>query len=579
MTGGLVQIAVYGSEDIFLTSNPHITFFKIIHRRYTNFAIETIQQHFTSTINFGQESTSIIEKMGDLMSKMYLIIDLPKVNLTKNYMNPCQKDVQLPIIERFFKLVNEYISSNIDLIRKIHNFLQTDNLKLNDIKYIINHQSIIVDLQEKKSCLINFIDQIKNFQNYFKDDKFIFLQKINQIDTIKIFNLLFCDLQKSGSMEIKSTMLKYIETIMYDSVKSFCLDLNSQYSQIMDSGNGEKNLKFAWVEELGHAIIDMIDIRIGDQIIDRQTGDWLILYNKLFLRECQTENYSKMIGNVEDLISFDANIKNNYKLIIPLQFWFCRFIGLALPIISLRYHDVNINLKLKDLSKLCYLENCQNFSNLQKKYDLNVINACLYVDYVYLDSDERKRFAQSSHEYLIETIQFNEFDDISGIQNNIHLNFAHPTKFIIWFCQPMNYRENENGNNKCQWNNYGVNSDKTGHTIQSCYLRINSYDRTDPAINPQYYNYMQPYLHFEKSPTDGLYVYSFAIVPMEHQPTGSINLSRIDDLSLVLKFTNDVSCSLEKNLIKNIYVGVYVMSYNILRFMSGMAGLAFQNVN
>src|SRR5438105_1372479 len=103
MSGGMVQIAVYGSQDIYLTGTPQITFFKIVYRRYTNFSIEAIPQQFIGLINFGQEMSSVIEKVGDLMHKTYLEIDLPAINLQKapqfHKINPIEAQIQFDLTQ------------------------------------------------------------------------------------------------------------------------------------------------------------------------------------------------------------------------------------------------------------------------------------------------------------------------------------------------------------------------------------------------------------------------------------------------------------------------------------------------
>lgn len=333
-----------------------------------------------------------------------------------------------------------------------------------------------------------------------------------------------------------------------------------------------ENHKFAWVEEIGHAIIDHIDISIGNQVMDKHTGDWLIMYNKLYLGNSHLDNYNKMIGNVDKLTNFDENIKGSYKLLIPLQFWFCRHLGLSIPIIALRYHDIILSLKFKELSKLCWVDNSIEFIDIRNR--INIPGARLYVDYIYLDSDERKRFAQSTHEYLIETVQYDNFDDIIGKQFNADVHFMHPTKYVIWVAQPEHYRENFMGHNKCQWNNFGTHGDKSGYTMNRTHLVLNNYDFTDPNLDIIYYNYVCPNVYFGKSPTDGFNVYSFALKPKEHQPTGTINLSRIDSFYIRMEFTEEFL----RMSLGRIHVGVYVMSYNILRIMNGMGGLAFARV-
>jgi hypothetical protein len=605
MTGGLMQLAIFGSEDIFLTGSPQITFFKVIYRRHTNFAIESIPQYFIGRLNFDQETISVIEKLGDLMNRIYLEIEIPKADLVKNFSNWKNSrenaKIQFEKIQQLYQLVYDYIGTNVDIAKKLDILLRTNNISIEDIEKTINNHIFTNQLVSQRNKLIDFVSKIDNFDGIDEfNTEFIqeILNGIYQID-IKILadhilkNILHVtkfsleELAIIKRSKLKNFINKFFYKLMHDFyMKIYNIYLTKQkiYQSFLD-GTYTERYKFAWVEELGHSIIDKIEIKIGNQIIDTQTGDWLILYNKIFLREYQVENYYKMIGNVTELINFDNNIKNSYKLYIPLQFWFNRNVGLSLPLIALKYNDIMISVKLKDLSKICYVQDDVNFpdiANMQSIYNINIPNAKLYVDYIYLDSDERKRFAQSTHEYLIEVVQYNDFDDIIGKQYNAHLNFAHPVKFIIWYVQPSFYRDNPTGRTKCQFNNFGVKNDKTGYTMESAYLRINSYNRTDPDMNITYYNYVQPYLYFENSPTDGLNIYSFAIKPTEHQPSGSINLSRIDDFGIVISFTKELIDLINNNIDDSepkIYLATYVMSYNILRIMSGMAGLAFQNSN
>jgi hypothetical protein len=207
----------------------------------------------------------------------------------------------------------------------------------------------------------------------------------------------------------------------------------------------------------------------------------------------------------------------------------------------------------------------------------------LYVDYIYLDSDERRRFAQSSHEYLIDQVQYEFFENISIKQFNARLNFSHPCKEFFWFAQPNYYRENLSGHNKCQWTNFGINPDKTVNPFDTCFIELNSYQRTI-ATDASYYNYLQPYQCNTTSPPDGLNVYSFALQPEAHQPSSTLNCSRVNNVALVVNFKDKFVpiTTTASNLVtdipddRKIFMGVYTISLNILRFLNGMAGLAFQ---
>lgn len=590
MTGSLVQLISYGSQDIFLTGNPQITFFKIVYRKYTNFAIESIAQEFIGETNFGMEMTSVIEKIGDLMYKVYLEIDIPKADLIKNTdINFNLIKEQYDNINNLYKLINNYLSSNVDVIKKIQSLLKINNIDIDNISKIINDNGTN-ELVNNRNILIKYISSSTNFNEIeelqkYKDE---LKSQINRIDIQILFNSIIKKIDKTNlSIEQKNANKKreilflinkmiYPETYdFYQKIYKVLINKQKIYESILHNQYIER-YKFAWVEELGHAIIDQLDLKIGNQLIDRHTGDWMIIYNKIYMNEKHNDNYNKMIGNISKLTDFNDEIKESYKLIIPLQFWFCRYSGASLPLISLKYHNVTLNLRIKELLNLCYFDDTCTLDiiHLQSKYGLNIINAKLYVDYIFLDTEERKRFAQSTHEYLIEVVQFNEIHNIVGKQYNANIKLINPTKFIIWFVQTNKYRSNQNGNNKCQWNNFGTKNDKTGYPISNTYIRLNSYEITDTSHDVKYFNYVQPYMYFKHSPMDGLNIYSFSLMPMEQQPSSSCNMSRIDHLGISMTFTNEF---LELTNGNDIYFAVYTISYNILRFISGMAGLAFSN--
>lgn len=593
MPGGIVQIAVYGAQDIFLTGTPQITFFKVVYRRHTNFSIESIQQQFIGVTNFGYEMCSVIDKVGDLMHKVYLEIDLPEINLKKdrsNYnINYDTAKLQFYQISSYYKLICSYIASNVYVARQLYDLLKTDNVTMQEINLIMSNLKFINKLEiirtEIKSYIIN-ADNYDEIPILVKKKKEMY-DDISGLDIQILFNSIQLDDQCK-----REKLLTHITKRLYPKLQNIYLNIYNIYlkkKEILaewECGSYVERYEFAWVEEIGNAIIDQIDVKIGPEVIDRQTGDWMILYNKLTLNEYQKNNYKKMIGQVPQLIKFDDCIKPKYKLIIPLLFWFSKYNGLALPLIALRYHDVMINLRLKDLSQLCYVcdstELPCDISQIQSDFNINIQSAVLYVDYIFLDSDERRRFAQSSHEYLIETVQYNEFCIAPSTTANTHLVFSHPCRYMIFFCQPNQYRANPTGRNKCQWNNFATNPDKSGQPVSSAFIRLNSTDITDSSQPIEYFNYVQPYMYFIHSPTDGQYLYSFSINPMEIQPNGSCNFSRIDDVSIEYKFSDNFINLVNSNIYESdgiktgIYIATYVLSYNILRFISGMAGLAFQ---
>lgn len=589
MAGGLIQIAVYGTQDIFLTGSPQITFFKIVYRRHTNFAIESIQQHFLGMANFGQEMTCIVDKLGDLMNKVNLIIELPKVDLFKHSSNwktnKFDAKQQFERIQSYYQMVYHYITINTNIIRKLDMLVKTNNIAMSDITNIM--KNFTQPLTTAREQLQDYIAKNPNFDSIpeLRNQKLDLIQQINRFDIQVIFNSIMAG--KEPDLIKRKEITRIIQKMIYPEMKDFymkayTLFINKEniYKSFIN-GTYSERYNFAWVEEIGHSIIDNIEIQIGNQVIDSQSGDWLIVFNQISISPYQIKNYNKMIGNVKQLTIFNDMIKNAYILVIPFQFWFCRHVGLSLPLIALRYNDIIFNIKLKDLSKVCYVEETSellDLPNIQSQYNINIVDAKLYIDYIFLDTDERSRFAKSTHEYLIETVQSNNFENIISNQYNAHMTFTKPTKFMIWFAQPNQYRENPSGYNKCQWNNFGTNPDKSGFTMKSAVIGINSCDRTEFQCDIKIFNYAQPYMYFKNSPTDGFNVYSFALKPLELQPSGTINLSRINDFSLKMSFTNNFLKLVNDhvdNILNGIHIGIFIMSYNILRIMGGMGGLAF----
>lgn len=193
-------------------------------------------------------------------------------------------------------------------------------------------------------------------------------------------------------------------------------------------------------------------------------------------------------------------------------------------------------------------------------------DATLYVDYIYLDTDERRRFAQVSHEYLIEQLQFTGDETVTVGSNKFKLNFNHPCKELVWVCR----KSGADAVN--QWFNFTTAETESSDSLSfagvnpvtKAKLQLNGHDRFSEREG-KYFNYVQPYQHHENVPREGINVYSFALKPEEHQPSGSCNFSRIDNATLQVESTG-------AGVMK-----IYAVNYNVLRIMSGMGGLAYSN--
>jgi hypothetical protein len=271
-------------------------------------------------------------------------------------------------------------------------------------------------------------------------------------------------------------------------------------------------------------------------------------------------------------------------LYIPLMFFFTKNPGTALPLIALQYHEVKINVYWKTPQEITGNYNATGSSPGAVGNLPQASSAALYIDYIYLDTDERRRFAQQSHEYLIEQVQFNEDVGISSVSQRIDLTFNHPVKELIWVVQPTcytnckadrtNYRSVSNSNDTTAQNRLTPFVYDTTPVFEQ-HLQINGQDRLERRYG-DYFNKVQPFQHHTGyAPGSAVYMYSFAIKPEEHQPSGTCNFSRIDTATLVL--TMDGSVTVDQGSGDVWDVRVYAVNYNVLRIMSGMGGLAFSN--
>ena len=526
MGGGLMQLVAYGAQDVYLTGNPQITFWKVTYRRYTNFAIESIEQTFNGQADFGRRVQCTISRNGDLAYRTYLQVTLPEIN---------------------------------------------------------------------------------------------------------------------------QSMAAYAR----------------------------------WLDFPGEQLISQVEVEIGGQRIDRQYGDWMHIWNQLTMTSEQQRGYFNMIGNTTQLTFLTDPKFNNVDgpcdsvaprqvcaprnalpettLYIPLQFWFCTNPGLALPLIALQYHEVKINLDLRPIEECLWAVTTLAPTGTASvsaatAYNQSLVAASLYVDYVFLDTDERRRFAQNPHEYLITQLHFTGDESVGSSSNKIKLNFNHPVKELIWvvqsdknvdYCssytgdnvlfrvlgpQPFNYTDSidalpnaihafggpnsvaadsnafidTNGlfqdagamdvaasaGNKFWTGSSALDSFQgNASTFESgvsdagtfvltessldmhCWgqnpvvtakLQLNGQDRFSEREG-SYFSVVQPFQSHTRAPDEGINVYSFALRPEEHQPSGTCNFSRIDNATLQLVLSNATVES--TNTAK---VRVYATNYNVLRIMSGI---------
>ena len=361
-----------------------------------------------------------------------------------------------------------------------------------------------------------------------------------------------------------------------DLVADMYVEMESEIDLSLSDGGA--NPSNEWVAE--RAIKD-VELSVGGQRIDKHYQTWWRLYSELYLDNSKKTTWGKMTTGIDGA-----------KVYLPLIFFFNRNPGLALPLIALQYHEVRLDFDLTS-----------DFSAYVKASSFKV-----YANYIYLDTEERRRFAQKGHEYLIEQVQHTGTDTLSTGSNQKRLSFNHPVKELVW-CLSQSTRDHNN-----MWNftkNIGttaqpqastnlinatgtastiatfdfdagncpkllaVNTDTTAWDEDACSnmtdmkLVLNGQDRFKEQ-GSKYFNSVQPYNHHSGSPMPGIYSYSFALKPEEHQPTGTCNFSRIDNAQVAI---NAVSAAAGAPVTLN----MFAVNYNVLRIQSGMGGLAFSN--
>ena len=536
MGGGLLQLVAYGAQDAYITGNPHITFWKVLYKRHTNFAMEAFRVNFTGKPQYGQRVVAVINRNADLMYKTYL-------------------EVQLP-------------------------------------------------------------------------------------DTV-------------------SAGVKW---------------------------------SAAFERRLGYQLLKKIEVEIGGQIIDTHYGEWLFLWENLTSNFDNSVKLDSMTGGYLGGTETSAVSCGGRPAIlyIPLQFWFCRNPGLALPLIALQYHEVRINVTLNpatDLVTASVVGNPTSTQTVSGQAALlpQLTDMSLYIDYIYLDVDERRRFAQQSHEYLIDQLQFGLQQTITTSSARIDLTLNHPVKELVWvfqdarktdcgselttnagFTQPFSYddivnraRLQINGQDRfderygdyfwkvqpyqhhtggafwpmrAQVTSASVTATTisltgtTSHTVSGDVLTIGgtagsagvpgtsgpyiaegstvttadglwfapgtvitafgsgsggigTYTLSEPVLQNGTVSttivITRPNVNYSPHPNP-INVYSFALQPEEHQPSGTCNFSRIDTTTLV--FDSISAAGIAKPTKSTPFnFRIYGVNYNIFRVMSGMGGLAYSN--
>lgn len=362
-----------------------------------------------------------------------------------------------------------------------------------------------------------------------------------------------------------------------------------------------------WVDYVGNVLIESVKLSIGGQVIDEHYGDFIQVYTDLY-----DDDWNKkcLIGLDDTLITPSEEINETY-LYIPLKFWFCNSLEKALPIISLQYHDIEIEVKVRDFD-CCYQvlqektdnTGAKGFVHMQQENKLskqNLMDIRLDCNFIYLESEERKKIAQKEHKILITQVQRIRQSVSQG--RSVELSFNHPIKEIFFYLQNSNLSGlpdiyNFSGKTEYMSKNiydyYITSNNKTfseynnqvrGHLLDEARILINGYPRVDWK-DFKYYYYLQNYENYRNKLEHLVYLYCFSSKPKSNLPSGSLNFSRVDNSHLQFKINENTKNQIKKWISDSDYklltdnyltVTVYATNYNYLVIKGGMAGLLFKN--
>lgn len=450
MPMGTLQLIFVGPQNLFITENPQITFFKAVYKRHTNFAIDTIQEFFDGTMDFGNRIKCKLGKNGDLLGRMGMYI------------------------------------------------------RLSDLNKCTRRQ----DCHQKNNCLCTCYK---------------------------------CLIEKK-----------------------------------------EEPLVYGWTNAIGHVLLEWIEMYIGGQLIDRHYGEWLEIWAELAQTAEKRLGYYEMIGKKDPLSYTVDSFTGDMELYVPFAFWFCRNIGLAIPVLCLYYHDIEFVVKLRDFNQCWVCNKCDPPLPPKAK-----IEACILAEYIYLSLEERHKFYTESHLYLIEQVQLNQnnHSDYNIGNFNIQMDFNHPVKELIWILQRQDVVGPPNGvwPEDCSYprgnDHFNFTASriprfaKQMETFSYAKIILSGVDRTVywPA---SFYRLWKNYFYHTRIPTaNNIYVYPFGFTPEEHQPSGECNMSRVDNAQLVLRlFKKYNACE-----IYPVHARIYATNYNILFITGGMGGVMFEN--
>lgn len=530
MTGGLIQLVAYGVQDMFLTKDPQITFFKIVYRRHTNFSTEVIPQFFIHKPDFGKRVTCLLSRSGDLLSKMHLVVVLPTVPQFKDENNNVDEITRFAWVRRIgYALIK---SVEIEIGGELVDRQYGDWLNI--------WHEITQANRKHTDKIIGDIKELTDFTNGKK--------------SYRLFIPLRFWFNRFPGLALPIISLQYnhiqINVELNDIDKCFIVTPTHYINVDNDFVNFEQ---FEFIKQNVDGVTS-IGRYVYFDIVNRRLYLWRYTDNGfLSLTESNPDNIRT--EEQQDALLYTKDSTGS--------------------LINKKYLITGLTTKFKAMPRINASERSSKNRSV-KPASLTLKDAYLLVEYIFLDDDERVRFAQAKHEYLIEQLLFNGEKTVDGINQSFSVGFTKPCKEMVWITQ-LTLAQNTRINDLFNYtdslitdNTQNIISYTGNNIIKQEAILFNGQERVT-LRDSDYFTNVQVYQNHSRASAQPVNVYSFALHPEKHQPSCTANLSRIDNILLRVVNNPDIDF---RNTAK---LRMYGVTYNVLRIVHGISGLVFSN--
>lgn len=522
MTGGLIQLIGYGIENMYLTNNPQVTFFKLVYRRYTNFSIEQIPQDFTGTPNFGQTYTCNISKRADLIGETQLVIRLPRIRASTD------PRVQFAWVKRIgFALI------------------KTIEIEING-KVIDTHYGEWLNLWAELTGKING-NHSRGYHRMIGD-----VEEMTSFSSSKDDYLLYIPLQfwfcRSAGSALPLISLQYCDVkinVEFQDAEKCYIMTPTHYIQCRDD------------------IVNFLQYEYIEQVVDGVTSAGIFLDYDVTLKRLY---YTKITDQKMLSISVDSSFDTSNQSLVDAK------------LNSANGAQYMITGKTSGYQTFAEFNSVSLSYGVGQVRNLKFAECFLLVSYYYLDEEERYKFAESKHDYIIEQLFYTPSTPIDSVSASPIVVADLPTKLMVWvvqFDQSSKYKDYFNYTDSYQLklfpsdiSNYPMGYPMGKSLIKTQTILFNGNQRLSMR-EANYFDTTQPLQYTKTTPLPGINMFSYCQEPFAMHPTGSCNMSQVDNLRLNLQLSSSI------NINNKASFRAYAIGYQIIRLTNGLIGRVF----